>query len=93
MGVLPLQFMAGENATTLSLTGEEVFNITGLQDGAARTVDVTATCPNGQVQSFKAQVLLMTPKEVDYFRHGGILHYVLRQLAATLPVTMPVKAT
>jgi aconitate hydratase len=93
MGVLPLQFMAGENATTLSLTGEEVFNITGLQDGASRTVDVTATCPNGQVQSFKAQVLLMTPKEVDYFRHGGILHYVLRQLAATLPVTMPVKAT
>ena len=83
MGVLPLQFMAGESAASLGLKGDELFNITGLQDGAARVADVTATGSNGQVQNFKAKVLLMTPKEVEYFRHGGILHYVLRQLAST----------
>lgn len=83
MGVLPLQFMAGESAASLGLKGDEVFNITGLQDGAARVADVTATGREGQVRSFKAKVLLMTPKEVEYFRHGGLLHYVLRQLAST----------
>ena len=81
MGVLPLQFMAGQNALSLGLKGDESFDITGLRDGAGRIADVVATAVDGRVVTFKAQVLLMTPKEVEYFRHGGILHYVLRQLA------------
>jgi aconitate hydratase len=59
-----------------------VFEITELRDGAGRIADVTATGADGAKTAFKAQVLLMTPKEVEYFRHGGILHYVLRQLAS-----------
>jgi aconitate hydratase len=82
MGVLPLQFMAGENAQTLGLKGDEVVSITGLQDGAGRIADVLAQKPDGSEIRFQAQVLLLTPKEVEYFRHGGILHYVLRQLAS-----------
>jgi aconitate hydratase len=82
MGVLPLQFMAGENAQTLGLKGDEVVSITGLQDGAGRIADVAAKKADGSEIRFQAQVLLLTPKEVEYFRHGGILHYVLRQLAA-----------
>ena len=82
MGVLPLQFMAGQNGASLGLTGDESFDITGLRDGAGRIADVVATSGDGRVVSFKVQVLLMTPKEVVYFRHGGILHYVLRQLAS-----------
>ena len=82
MGVLPLMFMPGENAESLGLKGDEVFDIANLQDGAHRIADVTATGSDGRVIGFKAQVLLMTPKEVEYFRHGGILHYVLRQLAS-----------
>jgi aconitate hydratase len=81
MGVLPLQFMDGENASTLGLRGDESFAVTGLKDGAGKVADVTATRPDGSVLSFQAKVLLLTPKEVEYFRHGGILHYVLRQLA------------
>jgi aconitate hydratase len=82
MGVLPLQFMDGENAATLGLRGDESFAITGLHDGAGKVAGVSATGPDGTVKSFKAKVLLLTPKEVEYFRHGGILHYVLRQLAS-----------
>jgi aconitate hydratase len=82
MGVLPLQFMAGQNAQTLGLKGDEVVSITGLQDGAGRIADVAAKKADGSEIRFQAQVLLLTPKEVEYFRHGGILHYVLRQLAA-----------
>jgi aconitate hydratase len=82
MGVLPLQFMKGQNAASLGLQGDELFDITGLCDGASRIVDVVATGSAGHLVSFKAQVLLITPKEVEYFRHGGILHYVLRQLAS-----------
>ncbi|MFN8901325.1 MAG: aconitate hydratase AcnA [Lysobacteraceae bacterium] len=82
MGVLPLQFVDGQNAQTLGLKGDEVVSITGLQDGADKVADVSAKRPDGSVVSFKAQVLLLTPKEVEYFRHGGLLHYVLRQLAA-----------
>ncbi|MCZ8113492.1 aconitate hydratase AcnA [Silanimonas sp.] len=82
MGVLPLQFLDGQNAQTLGLKGDEVVSITGLQDGAGKVADVSAKRPDGSVVSFKAQVLLLTPKEVEYFRHGGLLHYVLRQLAA-----------
>src|SRR5690606_15812652 len=81
MGVLPLQFMDGQNASSLELDGTETFAVEGLRDGQARTVPVTATRSDGSTVSFQAQVLLLTPKEVEYFRHGGILHYVLRQLA------------
>jgi aconitate hydratase len=82
MGVLPLQFLAGQSAASLGLKGDESFDITGLQDGAGRIADVMATAADGRKVAFKAQVLLLTPKEVEYFRHGGILHYVLRQLAS-----------
>ncbi len=82
MGVLPCQFLDGQNAQTLGLKGDEVIDITGLQDGAARQVNVVAKRPDGSELRFPVQALLLTPKEVEYFRHGGILHYVLRQLAA-----------
>ena len=82
MGVLPLQFLDGESAAAHGLKGDESFAVTGLQDGAGKIADVTATSPDGSVKAFKAKVLLLTPKEVEYFRHGGILHYVLRQLAS-----------
>ncbi|MFY8061779.1 MAG: aconitate hydratase AcnA, partial [Arenimonas sp.] len=82
MGVLPLQFLDGENAASHGLTGNERFDITGLKDGAGKIADVVATAPDGSVKRFQAKVLLLTPKEVEYFRHGGILHYVLRQLAS-----------
>ena len=81
MGVLPLLFAPGENAQTLGLDGSEVIDIIGLEDGAGRTARLSARRP-GFERTFEARVLLLTPKEVEYFRHGGILHYVLRQLAA-----------
>ena len=82
MGVLPLQFLDGENAASHGLKGDELFDITGLKDGAGKIADVVATAGDGSVKRFQAKVLLLTPKEVEYFRHGGILHYVLRQLAS-----------
>ncbi len=82
MGVLPLQFREGESATSLGLDGTETFDITGLDDGKARTATVTATRADGTRKIFTATVLLLTPKEVEYFRNGGLLQYVLRQLAA-----------
>ncbi|HPW11621.1 MAG TPA: aconitate hydratase AcnA [Thermomonas sp.] len=81
MGVLPLQFIDGDNAMELGLDGSETFSITGLADGASKTATVTATKAGGSTIAFQARVLLATPKEVDYFRHGGLLQYVLRQLA------------
>jgi aconitate hydratase len=83
MGVLPLNFMAGESADTLGLTGEELFDIEGLGDGSSEHVSVTATSNNGKVTRFQARVRIDTPKEVEYYRNGGILNYVLRQLAST----------
>ena len=82
MGVLPLQFKDGENARVLGLDGSETIDIVGLQDGAAKTATVVARKTDGSETRFEAKVLLLTPKEVEYFRNGGILHYVLRQLAA-----------
>jgi aconitate hydratase len=82
MGVLPLQFEAGQNAQSLGLDGTEVFDITGLADGASKSAVVTARKADGSEVRFAAHVLLLTPKEVEYFRHGGLLQYVLRQLAA-----------
>jgi aconitate hydratase len=80
MGVLPLQFLDGESATSLGLTGSESYGITGQSDANAKTVTVTATAGSGQTVTFQAQIRIDTPKERDYFEHGGILHYVLRQL-------------
>ncbi|MGH8081013.1 MAG: aconitate hydratase AcnA, partial [Lysobacter sp.] len=82
MGVLPLQFKDGENAQTHGLDGSETINVTGLNDGKSKTATVVAKKADGSEQKFEVKVLLLTPKEVEYFRHGGILHYVLRQLAA-----------
>jgi len=81
MGVLPLQFMAGEDAVSLGLTGGETFDITGHKDASATEVSVTATPETGDPIVFKASVRIDTPKERDYYEHGGILQYVLRQLA------------
>ena len=83
MGVLPLQFMDGEGADSLGLTGKETFAIEGHIDPEAKIVQVTATAPDGGSTTFEAQVRIDTPKERDYYEHGGILHYVLRQLAST----------
>jgi aconitate hydratase len=78
--VLPLQFHDGENAQSLGLKGDEVYDIVGLNDGNAREVEVVAKGAGGE-KTFKARVLLLTPKEIVYYRHGGILPFVLRQLA------------
>ena len=82
MGVLPLQYREGENAQSLGLTGREAFAISGVDGGAAKLVMVTATPATGAAIKFQVRVRIDTPKERDYFRHGGILHYVLRQLAS-----------
>jgi len=81
MGVLPLQFVDGQNAQSLGLTGHETFEIAGLNDGAAKEIEVVAKGASGDIR-FKVKVLLLTPKEVEFYRHGGLLHYVLRQLAS-----------
>jgi aconitate hydratase len=82
MGVLPLQFQDGDNAESLGLTGTETFDITGHTDAAAKSVTVTATPADGKPVTFKADIRIDTPKERDYYEHGGILQYVLRQLVA-----------
>ena len=82
MGVLPLNFMEGENADILGLNGTEIYDIEGLGDGSAKQVTVTATAADGSSTQFQARSRLDTPKEVDYYRHGGILNFVLRQLAS-----------
>ena len=86
MGVLPLQFQADESAKSLGLTGQETFDIIGFSEAIAtnfangRTVKVVARTNGGSDISFEAVVRIDTPQEVQYYRHGGILHYVLRQL-------------
>ena len=84
MGVVPLQFPAGQSAESLGLDGTEIFSITGLtalnEGTTPRTVAVRAEKTDGSVISFDAVVRIDTPGEADYFRHGGILQYVLRQL-------------
>ncbi len=81
MGVLPLQFQDGQSARSLGLSGRERFEIQGLSGGSARSVTVVATPDEGAAIRFDVRVRIDTPKERDYFQHGGILHYVLRQLA------------
>ena len=87
MGVVPLQFPAGQSAESLGLDGTETFSITGLttlNEGITpRTVAVRAQRADGSVVSFDATVRIDTPGEADYFRNGGILQYVLRQLASS----------
>jgi aconitate hydratase len=87
MGVLPLQFPDGENAESLGLTGEERFDIAGvtaLNDGTTpETVAVTATRPDGSTVEFDAVVRIDTPGEAEYYRHGGIMQFVLRHLVAS----------
>jgi aconitate hydratase len=85
MGILPLQFLPGENAESLQLTGEEVFQIVGIQDvvekfSAGRQITVRAK--GGKTAEFKAVVRIDTPQEALYYANGGILQYVLRQLIA-----------
>ena len=80
MGVLPLQYPEGDSAQSLGLTGEEVFDVGDLEDGEARTVSVTARRDGGDEVEFEATVRLDTPNEVAYFRNGGILQTVLRNL-------------
>ncbi len=82
MGVLPLQYKEGQNANSLGLSGKETFDIVGLERGAARYVQVIARSGDGTTTRFDARLRIDTPKELDYYQHGGILHYVLRQLAA-----------
>jgi aconitate hydratase len=86
MGILPLQFKVGETAATLGLTGQEVFGVEGvdtlLADSLAdhREVTVKAAAENGSVKAFTAIARIDTPQEAHYYRHGGILPYVLRQM-------------
>jgi aconitate hydratase len=85
MGVLPLQYLPGESAQTHGLDGTETFTISGLEPLNDATtvalVDVTATRTNGEVTTFPVRLRIDTPTEADYFRHGGVLNFVLRQLA------------
>jgi aconitase A len=82
MGVAPLQFLPGQSVTSLGLTGRELIDITGLTRPDAKEVTVTATPPDGKPRQFNVRLRIDTPKEREYYRHGGILPYVLRQLAA-----------
>jgi len=87
MGILPLQFEAGQNAESLGLTGEEVYDFPGLTKllkerlASGRNLAVAATSSKGR-KTFNAIVRIDTPQEIEYYEHGGILQYVLRQLAA-----------
>jgi len=84
MGVLPLQFPEGVSRKTLNLTGEETIDITGIADGITprMAVPCTITRPDGSKEELELLCRIDTANEVDYYRHGGILHYVLRNLAA-----------
>jgi aconitate hydratase len=83
MGVMPLVYDSGQNAETLGLTGREVFTITGLAAGLSprKRLDVEARREDGSRLAFQVVARLDTPVEVDYFRNGGILQAVLRNLA------------
>ncbi len=89
MGILPLQFQNGQTVESLGLNGEETFEIEGLTEALAdetaksREVTVCAAKPDGHTIRFQATVRIDTPQEIRYYEHGGILHYVLRQLLAS----------
>jgi aconitate hydratase len=89
MGIIPLQFGSGENAQSLGLTGDEVFEISGIREltsnfAPGRRVRVRAVS-GGQTKEFNALVRIDTPQEAQYYANGGILQYVLRQLLASKP--------
>ena len=87
MGILPLQFAEGQNVESLGLTGEEVFSFAGLTNllaekfASGRTLNVEAKSADGTTRKIETKVRIDTPQEIEYFEHGGILQYVLRQLA------------
>jgi aconitate hydratase len=86
MGIVPLEFLAGESAASLGLTGEEVYDVVGLAEGVlagfarGRRLTVKARRADGTTKDFQVTARIDTPQEVQYYRHGGILQYVLRQL-------------
>ncbi len=88
MGILPLEFSPGETVESLGLTGEEVYDFAGLSAllasrfASGRSLAVKATAADGKTKQFNAKIRIDTPQEIEYFEHGGILQYVLRQLAA-----------
>jgi len=84
MGVLPLQLAEGTNAQTLRLDGSETFSVTGLSDAIepGMTVTLQIERANGKSDSVPVSLRIDTPIEIDYYRHGGILQFVLRQLLA-----------
>jgi aconitate hydratase len=85
MGVIPLQYLAGQTKDTLGLTGEEAFDIRGIESGLApgSHVRILARGQGEKKIEFEALVRIDTPVELDYFKHGGILPFVLRNLAAS----------
>jgi aconitate hydratase len=95
MGIVPLEFPKGQSAASLGLTGEEVYETVGLPAllaggfAGGRELDVRATgqgaqgATDGKRVDFKVHVRIDTPQEIAYYQHGGILHYVLRQLASS----------
>jgi aconitate hydratase len=87
MGVLPLQFKEGDSAASLGLTGRETYSVRGLEGGITPGQDATveAVADEGTITSFVATVRIDGPAEVDYFRHGGILQMVVRQMLAAKP--------
>ena len=95
MGILPLQFLPGENAETLKLTGEEVFEIAGIRDVVEKYSSgrrITVRVKGGKTAEFQAVVRIDTPQEALYYANGGILQYVLRQLLAGKAQPEPVTA-
>jgi aconitate hydratase len=82
MGVLPLQFLEGETPETLELSGLETYDLLGLEDGLepGQKLTLQVEAPDGNVKTFSVLVRVDTPNEVTYYRHGGILHYVLRSM-------------
>ena len=93
MGILPLQFLLGQNAESLQLTGEEEFEIAGIRDVVEKFSSgrkITVRVKGGKVQEFQAVVRIDTPQEALYYANGGILQYVLRQLLAAKAQPEPV---
>ncbi len=83
MGVLPLEFLPGQNRETEGLTGKETYSVTGVSQavGGSRRASVAAVADDGSRKEFEVAVRVDTPREADYYRFGGILPYVLNQLA------------
>jgi len=84
MGVLPLEFLPGQNRESLGLTGTETYSVSGVRQGVegSRRATVRAVAADGTETSFEVVVRVDTPREADYYRYGGILPFVLHQLAA-----------